>query len=288
MSNTTEATTGGSKFGLNRRVRRILLYVTMYGSALLFIVPYLWMVSGAFKTSQEMFSPEPDWIPSPVTFEWLGLILSNSQIVQWTINTVIIAVATTLIVVVVDSMIAYSLVHLDWPGRRVVLGLILASFMVPVYVNMVPLYVLVSDLGLLDSLWGVILPLTAFPLGVFMFFQFFRDMPEELFEAAKLDGFSSFQIYLRIVLPLMRSAIGALGLYIFVWSWNRFLWPLLVMTTESNYTVPVGIVAMQPTNTYQPQIRMMGSIFAALPLFLLLIVLQDKLVNAVQMQAGKA
>jgi len=287
MSNTS-LTSGSGGFELSERVRTVMLYVAMYGTALAFIVPYLYMISNAFKTNDEMFANSPNWIPNPVSFEWLNVMLSNSPIVRWTINTLIIAVATTVIILVVDSMIAFSLTHLQWPGRRIVLAIILASFMVPVYVNMVPLYVWVSDLGLINSYLGVILPLTAGPLGVFLFYQFFRDMPEELFEAARLDGFSSLQIYLRIVLPLMRSAVGALALYTFVWSWNRFLWPLLVMQDQIMYTVPVGIVILQPTNTYQPQIQMMGSIFAALPLFILLVILQDKLVNAVAMQAGKA
>lgn len=284
----SSASASSRYFGLSDRVRTALLYVGIYGTAFAFVVPYLYMISNAFKTDAQMFTNQPNWIPNPVTFEWLTVMLNNSPIIRWTVNTLIIAIATTVIILVVDSMIAFSLTHLDWPGQRVVLALILASFMVPVYVNIVPLYIWVSDLGLINSYLGVILPLTAGPLGVFLFYQFFRDMPEELFEAARLDGFSSLQIYLKIVLPLMKSAVGALALYTFVWSWNRFLWPLLVMQDQIMYTVPVGIVILQPTNTYQPQIQMMGSIFAALPLFILLVILQDKLVNAVAMQAGKA
>lgn len=269
----------------NRSLKSVAIYVVMYGAAVLFLLPYAWMVSMAFKPEDQVFSQVPYWLPDPATLRWFEVVFTDSQIVQWTINTAIIAVVTTVVVIIIDSMIAFALTKLNWPGKRVILGIILASFMVPVYVNIVPLYDVITTLGWVNTLHGVFLPLTAGPLGVFLFVQFFRDIPDSIFEAARLDGFSSFQIYLRIVLPLMKPAVSALGLYTFVWSWNRFLWPLVVMSDSSMYTVPVGIVTMQPTNIYQPSITMIGSLIAALPLFIVLLGLQDQLIGAIQMQA---
>lgn len=273
-------------FAIDRRsLKSVGIYVVMYGMALVFLLPYAWMVSMAFKTEGQVFSPAPHWIPDPVTLRWFDAIVRESQIVQWTINTAIVAVVTTVVVVVIDSMIAFALTKLEWPGRRALLALILASFLVPVYVNVVPLFDLITTLGWTNTLHGVFLPLTAGPLGVFLFVQFFKDVPDSVVEAARLDGFSPFQIYLRIVVPLMKPAITALGLYTFVWSWNRFLWPLVVASDSSTYTLPVGIVTIQPTNLYQPSILMVGSLVAALPLFALLLGLQEYLVGAIRMQA---
>lgn len=284
MSSYTPPRSPGRRFD-RRTVKTLVMYVVMYGTALLFLIPYATMISMAFKPENQVFTLEPNWIPDPPTLHWIELVITGTPIVQWTINTAIIATVTTIIVIVVDSMVAFSLTKLEWRGKKVVLSVILAALMVPVYVNIVPLYDLITKLGLTNTLAGMYLPLTAGPLGVFLFVQFFRDMPDSIFEAARMDGFSSLQIYTRIVLPLMKPAISALGLYTFVWSWNQFLWPLVVASGSAKYTLPVGIVTMSPTNIYQPSIAMVGSLIAALPLFIVLMGLQDKMIGAIQMQA---
>ena len=264
--------------------KTIGLYVTLYGAAFLFLIPYLYMLSTSLKTEQFAFSEEPFWIPPEITFEWYQAVLQGAPIMQWFINTLVIAGATTIIVVIIDSMIAFSLTKLDWPGKRIVFTVIIASFMVPIYANMVPLYTIISDFGLLNSPLAVILPFSAIPIGVFLFTQFFKDLPDSVIEAAKLDGFSTFQIYLRIVLPLMKPAIAALSLYTFVYTWNQFLWPLIVLQGESSFTLPVGIVTTQPTQVFQPGAEMAVTLIAAAPLFIVFLILQEHLVNAVQMQ----
>lgn len=271
----------GAKFD-NKRLRTAGLYGALYGAAFLFVLPYLWMISTSLKANP--FAETPHWIPREITFQWYEAVLTGTPIVQWTINTLLIAVVTTVLVVVFDSMIAFSLTKLDWPGKRIVLSVIIASFMVPVFANMVPLYTLVSDLGLINHPLSIILPFAALPLGVFLFVQFFRDLPEGVIEAARLDGFSSLQIYTRIVLPMMKAPIAALAIYQFVYTWNQYLWPLLVLQGQQTFTLPVGIVTMQPTNVFQPGAEMAGALLAALPLFIVYLLLQERLVTAIQMQ----
>jgi multiple sugar transport system permease protein len=283
MSNRTERRESESSFDLPS-IRTIGVYVALYGAALLFILPYLWMISMSLKPENLLFSQVPHWIPSDVTFEWYLVVLTESPIVRWTINTFLIAAATTLIVLVFDSLIAFSLTQLDWPGKRYVIGIIVASFMVPAYVNIVPLYTLIADLGLIDDYLGVILPLTAGPLGVFLLVQFFKDFPEELIEAARLDGFSSFQTYTRVVLPLMKSPMTALALFTFVTSWNQFLWPLLVLQSEKAYTLPIGLVTLSNSQVFNPGLVMASTLVASFPLFVVFLLLQDYLINAVQIQ----
>ncbi|WP_254546713.1 carbohydrate ABC transporter permease [Halomarina pelagica] len=265
-------------------IRTAGVYVALYGTAFLFVVPYLWMLSTSVKPRDQLFSQVPHWIPSTITFEWYRQVLAGSIIETWMLNTILIATATTVIVLVFDSLIAFSLTRLDWPGKNVVLTVIVASFMVPAYVNIVPLYTLVADLGLLSSYWGVVLPLTAGPLGVFLLVQFFRDFPDEIEEAARLDGFSSLQIYLRILLPLMKSPLTALALFTFVTTWNQFLWPLLVLQSEGSYTLAIGLVTLTSTNVFQPGLTMAATLIASLPLFVVFLLLQDYLIDAVQIQ----
>jgi multiple sugar transport system permease protein len=227
------------------------------------------------------------WIPPEVTFAvWQRYLLEEPIIYQWAFNTLLIASITTFIVLVVDSMIAFSITRLDWPGQGLILAVIMASFMIPGYVNIIPLYTLINDLGLMNSYWAIILPFAAGPLGVFLLVQFFRDIPEELEEAARLDGFSSLRIYARIILPLSTPILTALGLFVFIWSWNQFLWPLIVLNDDALYTLPIGVVTLRDVNALAPNVIMTSLALASLPLFIVFLLFQDKLISSVQMQAG--
>ncbi|WP_101296135.1 carbohydrate ABC transporter permease [Halegenticoccus soli] len=283
MSEKTESSYGVTAL-TEETIRSITIHAVMYGTAFLFLIPYAWMISSSLKTSQEALSPNPSWIPHTITFEWYIRLLTETFIVQWLINTLIIALSTTVLVLVVDSMIAFAITRLDWPGQRYILGIIIASFMVPGFVNIIPLFTLISDLGLINNYLAVVLPFAAGPIGVFLLVQFFKEIPYELQEAAQLDGFSTFRIYLQIILPLSKSVLTALGLFIFVWSWNQFLWPLIVLQQEKAYTLPIGIVTVRNTYTYQPALVMASAMIASVPLFLVFLAVQDKLISAVEMQ----
>lgn len=267
------------------RLRSIGVHAALYGAAVLFVIPYVWMFATSIKPREQIYSSVPHLIPSGITFRWYEQLLVNSQIVDWTVNTVILAGMTTITVLIVDAMIAYSLTRLEWPGRRLVFTIIVASFMVPGIVNLVPVFMIVSELGLVNNLLGVVLPSVANPLGVFMLYQFFRDIPEELEEAARLDGFSRLRIFTHIILPLMRSPLAALGLFIFIWTWNAFLWPLVILQDQSMYTLPIGLVTVQDTmGVTEPGIVMASAVIASAPLLIVFLVLQNHLVKAVEMQ----
>lgn len=267
------------------RLRTIVLYVALYGTAFVFLIPYWYMFATSFMTRDLVYSEVPYLIPWELTAYWYEYLLTNSLIGMWTVNTLILAGVTTLFVIVVDAMIAYSLTRLDWPGRRIVFAVIVASFMVPGIVNLVPVYIIASELGLVNSMWGVVLPSAANPLGVFMLVQFFKDIPEELEEAARLDGFSRLRIFSHIILPLMRSPLAALGLFIFIWTWNAFVWPLLILQRETMYTLPIGLVTLQDNlGVTEPGVIMTSAVVASIPLLLVFLVMQSHLVRAVEMQ----
>ncbi|WP_222912824.1 carbohydrate ABC transporter permease [Natrinema sp. SYSU A 869] len=265
-------------------LRSLGTHVVLYGVALLMAIPYLYTISRSFQPRKYLMDPKPHWIPPEITLEHYQYLLTESLFVQWTINTFVIAGGATIIILVVDSMIAFSLTRLDWPGQSIVMGVILASFMVPYYMNIVPLYTVVADLGLVNSYWGVILPAVASPLGVFLLYQFFRDIPDEYEEAARLDGFSTFQIYYRIILPLARPILASLALFMFVYNWNAFLWPLIVLSDESAYTLPIGLVNLYQGNITTPGLHMAVTVLASLPLFIVYLFFQGEIVRAVQVQ----
>jgi len=265
--------------------RSFAVHAALYGTAFLFVVPYAYMFTTSIQPREQIYSDVPFLIPQGFTLRWYEQLLNNSQIINWTINTVLLAGATTIVVLLVDSMIAYSLTRLEWPGRKAVFSVIVASFMVPGIINLVPVFMIVSELGLVNNLIGVILPSVANPLGVFMLYQFFRDIPEELEEAARLDGFSRIRIFTHITLPLMRSALAALGLFIFIWTWNAFLWPLVILQDQAMYTLPIGLVTVQDTmGVTEPGIVMASAVIASAPLLIVFLLLQNHLVRAVEMQ----
>ena len=288
MSTESRVSTLTDRMRTNEQLlRKIGLYAAMYGTALLFVVPYVYMISTSLMPRDQVIAAIPHLIPREITFRWYEVLLQDTMILTWTVNTFAIAGLTTLLVLAVDAMIAYSLTRLEWPGQRIILSIIVASFMVPAIVNLVPLFTIAAKFGLIDTYAGVILPLAAGPLGVFMLVQFFKDIPDELEEAAILDGFSRVQIFTRIVLPLMKPALTALGIFIFITTWNKFVWPLVILQGEPSYTLPVGLVTLQENmGTTQPGIIMASTIVASLPLFVVFIALQNKLVNAVQMQGA--
>lgn len=271
---------------IREKIVRVGVYIGLSVSALVWLVPILWMTLGSVKTTEQLISPTPEWIPSPVTLHWFIKILTTTPIIRWTVNTVIVALGVSVLVMVLDSLAAFSLTRLEWPGQKIIFSIILGSFMIPFVINLIPLYTVVDKLGFINTYPGIILPIAASPLGVFMLYQFFKDIPDELAEAAKLDGFSPWRRFLYITVPMTQSAITALGLFWFIWSWNAFLWPLVVMQKSSMYTLPIGLVTLQGQFQYKPAITLASSVIAAFPLFVLFVALQDKIIGAIRMQAG--
>ncbi|MFH5800980.1 carbohydrate ABC transporter permease [Haladaptatus sp. DYF46] len=279
-----------SNVGLTSRIdssitlRTVAVHAGLYGVAFLFLLPYIYMISLSIQPERFAISSTPHLIPPEITFANYTELLDSSLIIPWVINTFIVATVATVLVLIVDSMIAFSLTRLDWPGQSLLLSVIVASFLVPFYVNLVPLFTIVADLGLVSSLLGVILPAVANPLGVFLLYQFFRDIPDEYDEAARLDGFSNFQIYTRIILPISKPILSALAIFVFVFNWNQFVWPVVVLQSQSSFTLPLGLVVLRDTFTFQPGLTMASGVIAALPLFILFLLLQDRIIEAVQFQ----
>lgn len=269
----------------NQSIRKTGVYIAMYGVAILFMIPYLHMLSTSLMPRNQIIAETPYLIPRDITLRWYSVLFDDTYIIEWIISTTVVAGGTTLVVMATSSMIAYALTRLEWRGKNVILSIIVASFMVPAIVNLVPLFTIVAELGLVNSYAGVILPLAATPLGVFLLVQFFKDIPDAIEEAAKLDGFSHFQIFSRIILPLMKPALSALGIFIFISTWNAFLWPLVILQREQMYTLPVGLVTLQDSfGQTDPGLIMASTIVASVPLLVVFLVLQKQIVNAVQMQ----
>jgi multiple sugar transport system permease protein len=200
---------------------------------------------------------------------------------QWFFNSIAIASITTLLVLLVDSLAAYAYARMEFPGRKFLFALMLLTLFLPGFMFIIPNFLTVHALHLLDSWGGVIVPSLAGVFGVFFLRQFFESIPLELEEAAAIDGANRFQIFYQIVLPLSRPALATLGIITFLASWNEFLWPLLVLKGVESQTLPLGLRSLQSTNSADYGLIMAGAVIVAIPVLLIYVLLQRQVVQSV-------
>ncbi len=286
---TTDTTRSTSRSPiLNWRQRqsgqRLLLYVIMTFIALIIIVPLLWMVSTSFKPKSEWFLPQIYWIPRTFTWDNYDKILSNTSlpIVRWFFNSALVASIATALILTLDSIAAYAYARMEFPGKRLIFGTLLATLFMPGMMFLVPNFLTVSALGLLNSYAGVILPGLAGVFGVFFMRQFFESIPRELEEAAYIDGATRIQTFFYVALPLAKPALATLGIITFLASWNDFLWPLLVLKDRTLLTLPPGLRTLQGAYTSEYGQMMAGAVITSIPVLILYILLQRYIVESVQ------
>lgn len=235
-----------------RRVKSALSYFVLGLFVFISVGPILYVISPAFRESKSLFSYPPQWLPNSFYLGNFKFLLTETSYVRWGINTLIFATSVTLISLVIDTLAGYAFARMNFPGKKLLFGCILATLMVPTAALLAPTYLLVRNLdrwtfGLigLDTFGGLIIPMTVSPLGVFMMRQFVETLPKGLYEAARIDGASEWRIFTRIVLPLMKPAVVVLGIFVFMQQWANFLWPLVITTKDETRVLTVGIATLQ-------------------------------------------
>ncbi|MFB6933277.1 carbohydrate ABC transporter permease [Streptomyces sp. HUAS 31] len=260
------------------RVRKSLLYTVASVGLLVMAAPFLWMALSAFKTRQDLTASPPVWIPTTWTLDNFSALLDQLDMPRYFLNSLIVAVLVTASNLLFCSMLGYALAKLDFSGRSKVFGLVLAALMVPGNLMILPLYVLMNGMGLIDTYAGLVLPFAAGAFGVFLMRQFMLQVPDELLEAARLDGAGEWYIFWRIVLPLVKPALATLTIFAFLGSWNNFIWPLIATNDPDKYTLPVALAtfANDPNRTVAGGngMLMAGSLLVVLPVLLVFAVLQ--------------
>jgi multiple sugar transport system permease protein len=268
--------------------RRWWLIVLLLLGLALTAVPFIWMLLGSLKTQQELVQQPPTWIPETVTTDNYSRLWSRLDFPRYFWNSTFISLAITIANVVFCSMIGYALAKLRFAGRDLLFLLVIATLLVPGSVTLVPLFVLMSKLDLVDTYWAVILPAAAGPLGVFLMRQFMLAIPNDLLEAARVDGAGEFRIFWKIVVPLSAPAIAALGIITFLPSWNALLWPLVVLTSQEHYTLPVAL-AIFARGQFQADygLLMAGSVVLVVPVIIVFLLLQRHFTQSVTMTGIK-
>lgn len=224
-----------------KRASDAALWLGLAFGAVVMVFPIYWMFATSVRPRAEIFQSVIGLIPSAVTWHNFTDLLARQPILSWVWNSLFIAVAGVVLTVFINLLCGYTFAKFRFPGRNILFFAILGALMIPIQVILVPEFLIVASLGLLNTHWGVILPRAAEAFGIFMVRQFMVSIPDELIEAARLDGASELRIFLRVVLPLSKPIIAVLVIFTFMWRWNDFAWPLVVLTDQSMFTLPLGL-----------------------------------------------
>jgi multiple sugar transport system permease protein len=260
-----------------------LRYVVLVVLGVIFISPLLFMLVTSFKTRVDAAGVPPSWIPDDPTTQAYDSVLNaeGTPVLQWFANSMIAATSHAALVVVTAALAAYPLARMDFRGKKIVFGLIIATLFVPPVILIIPNYLIVGDLEWLDTLTAVIVPTAAGAFGVFFLRQFFLSLPKELEEAAVLDGANKFQIFLKVILPLSKPALVTLAMLAFLTNWNDFLWPVYVLFSPEAQTLPAGLSTLQSANNVRYDLLMAGAVVASLPVLLLYVFAQRFIIEGV-------
>lgn len=271
---------------VRRRSRRritstTILYIVLILLALIIVLPLVWMLLTSFKTDSDAVR-NPYSIPNPFSLDGYQKLLNGQQpIFLWLWNSFAAASVQTILVLVTASMGAYALARLNFPGKRVVFGMIISTLLVPPVVFLIPNYLIVQNLGWLDSILAITVPGAAGAFGIFFLRQFFVGLPVEIEEAARIDGASDLRIFLQIVLPLARPALATLAVLTFLNNWNDFLWPVYVLLSPDNMTLQPGLSMLQGAYRTHFGIVMAGAVVASVPVLVLFGIAQRQIVESV-------
>jgi multiple sugar transport system permease protein len=258
------------------------LYGVLGGGLFLMVVPFLWMLLSSVKPEGEVRRVPPTWLPETWTWENYRILFEKLDFPTFLLNSLLVATAVTVGNVVFGAMLGYALAKLEFPGKRIVFALVLGTLMIPGVVTFVPLFVMVTNMGLTNTLTGMWLPFLAAPFGVFLMRQYILGLPDELIQAARVDGASELGIFFRVIMPLCGPALATVGILTFLGSWNNFLWPLVVATKEEKYTLPVALALYAVgQNSTDYGLLLAGAVVVVLPIIGVFLVLQRYILQGI-------
>jgi multiple sugar transport system permease protein len=266
------------------RMRGVAWYSLLGLLSLVFIAPLVWMLTTSFKSADEATRVPPTLLPEdPTTSAYATLFGGDSQapVLRWFLNSLVAASGQALLVLAVAAMAAYALARMEFRGKKIIFGLIIATLFVPIFTLLIPNFLLIDRLGLLDTLWALIIPGAASAFGVFFLRQFFLGLPRELEEAALLEGANSWQIFTKVILPLSKPALATLAVISFLTNWNDFLWPVYVMFSPEKFTLPPGLGTLQGAYGINYPVIMAGAALASIPALILFMVSQRYIIEGV-------
>jgi multiple sugar transport system permease protein len=265
----------------------LLVWFTLMITTVIALFPMYWLFANAFTPITSVPPLTPILVPAFKLDNFERLLVNNKFYSNWMINSLIVGLAVTAWHIFFDTLAGYAFAKKNFPFRNVFFWLILSTLMIPIHVTFIPLYIINRELGLIDSLWALILPGTANAFGIFLMRQYIQTLPSELEDAARIDGCNEIGVFWNVILPLSAPAVAALAIFTFVRSWNDFLWPVIALNKPQNYTLTVGVANMQGEFMTDWGIIFSGAALAALPMIIFFLLFQKYFLEGVRMGALK-
>jgi multiple sugar transport system permease protein len=272
---------------MSPRAAKFVLYAQLILGAVLMVIPMLWMVSASLMPAGQASTYPPRLFPKDVTFEHYVALFTRLDLGRSLLNSAIIAVTVTAVSIVINSMAGYAFAKLRFKGRDGLFRVLAAALVIPVQVSMLPLFLLMKQLGLINTYWGVIIPGMASIFGIFLIRQYAQSIPDDLLDAARMDGAGELRIYTSIVLPTIVPILATMAIWTFLSTWNDFMWPLIVLSDDAKWTLPVALANLSGEHVQDTELMMAGSVLTITPVMLVFLFLQRYYIQGVMVGSVK-
>ena len=266
---------------VRRRISLIVLYVLLIIGALIALVPMLWMLSASFMPTGEANTYPPHLLPTRFTLVHYRELFTRLNLGRYLFNSTLIAVTVTAVSLVINSMAGYAFAKLRFRGRDRTFRILSLGLVLPVQIAMLPLFLLMKNLHLINTYWGVIIPGMASIFGIFLIRQYALSIPDDMLDAARIDGASELRIYWEVVVPGILPILATLAIWTFLATWNDFMWPLIVLSDESHYTLPVALANLSGEHAMDTELMMAGSVLTVIPVLAVFLFLQRYYIQGV-------
>jgi multiple sugar transport system permease protein len=264
------------------------LHVILIIGSIAMLIPFLWTISSSFKQITDIFNFPPSLWPTAPTLSNYADLFTQVPFARWYVNSIVVATMSTALAVFFSALAGFGFAKYDFPLRSLLFKILIGTLIIPFQLVLIPLFIIMSKIGWMDSYAALIVPFMAPAFGIFLMRQFMvGSVPTELLDAARIDGSSEGGLFFRIAVPLARPAIGALSIFCFLGSWNSFLWPLIILRSSSKFTLPIGLANMLGLYNQQYGMIMAGAFLVALPMIILFVLMQRQFIAGLTVGAVK-
>ncbi|MBR6704756.1 MAG: carbohydrate ABC transporter permease [Lachnospiraceae bacterium] len=256
--------------------------------AVIMLFPFVWMIFSSFKTAADVYSYPPKWLPSVWNGDNYVKVFEMIPFLRYYWNSIYTTVVMTGLQIVISVLAGYALVHLRWPGQALMATVMRSSMFVPMVVTMIPMYLLVSSLNMVDTYAGIILPQISTAFTTFLVMSYFASIPQDMIDAAKLDGCGPFRVMTRVVIPNTKGAIATAALFSFLGNWKSYTWPLIITNDKMYRTLPIGLKYLQQESSSEYQVMMAAAVMTILPVLIIFIFFEKQLVRSITLTGMKS
>ena len=268
-------------------IKKIFLYSFLIVSSFLTLIPFFWMIGASFMFDGKASVFPPVFIPDPFTITQYRILFERLNVLQNVFNSLFLSIVVTLLYITLTSMAGYAFAKYRFRGKKLSFNVLLSSMIIPSQVTMLPLFLLLKSMGFINTYMAIIIPGLANIFGIFLIRQYCISIPDSLIEAARMDGATDFQIYRKVILPLAVPILVTLAIFSFLGTWNDFLWPLIVLTDDTMYTLPVALANLMLEHTKDPELMMAGSVVTIIPVIIVFLALQKYYIKGIMMGSVK-